>query len=136
MSLQIFFLICSNFSDILSIFSKVLGFYSSLDSVYIVVKVVYDTLNCGSFILTAYSAAGVYEKEKKLRKREKDISFTLRCLDDIKENGKLLLKFITPKEKFICTASEIFTSTKSVLLAAASVFISFNLLLLQLDREE
>ncbi|GBN00744.1 hypothetical protein AVEN_53853-1 [Araneus ventricosus] len=85
--------------------------------------------------IKAYSAAETYEKYKKLKKRAKEISFTLRCLEDTKDDGKLLLKFIRSKEKLICTTSGIFTLTKSFLPAAASVFITFNLLLLQLDTK-
>ncbi|GBN00739.1 hypothetical protein AVEN_53849-1 [Araneus ventricosus] len=106
-----------------------------MNGVYIVVKVVYFTLSLGYFILIAYSAASVYEKDQNLRKRVKEISFTLRCLEDTERDGKLLLEFIRSKEKLIFTGSGIFTLTKSFLLAAGSVFISFNLLLLQLDRK-
>ncbi|GBM56967.1 hypothetical protein AVEN_224877-1 [Araneus ventricosus] len=135
MSLQVFFLTCSYFSDLFSLFSNVLGFYTKHNGIFIVAKVVSTTLNFASFICIAYTAAGVNEKDQKLRKGIKEISFKLRCSDDTKRDGKLLLEFITSKEKLIFTANGIFTFTKSLILASASVFLSYNLLLLQLDTK-
>ncbi|GBN59430.1 hypothetical protein AVEN_228425-1 [Araneus ventricosus] len=85
---------------------------------------------------SAYTAAGVNEKDQNLRKLIKEISFNLRCSDDTKREGKLLLEFIMSKEKLIFLANGIFCFTKSFLLASASVFLSYNLLLLQLDTKE
>ncbi|GBN08696.1 hypothetical protein AVEN_73492-1 [Araneus ventricosus] len=135
MSVQVFFLISSHFSDLFPVFSHVLGFYTMSNSVYVAQKVVFTILNFVTFFCIAYAASGVYEKDQKFRKAIMEISFSLRCAEDTKRDGKLLLEFIRSKEQLIFTANGIFTFTKSFLLAAASVFLSYNLLLLQLDTK-
>ncbi|GBN98818.1 hypothetical protein AVEN_6704-1 [Araneus ventricosus] len=105
------------------------------NGVYIAPKVLSKILNFVTFFSIAYAASCVYEKDQKLRKAIMEISFSLRCAEDTKRDGKLLLEFIRSKEQLIFTANGIFTFTKSFLLAAASVFLSYNLLLLQLDTK-
>ncbi|GBN08691.1 hypothetical protein AVEN_73488-1 [Araneus ventricosus] len=135
MSLQVFFLTCSYFSDLFSVFSNVLGFYTSHNAVYIAEKFVSTILNFVSFFCLAYIAAGVNEKDQNLRKVIKEISFNLRCSEDTKRDGKMLLEFIRSKEHLIFTSNGIFTFRKGFLVTAASVFLSYNLLLLQLDTK-
>ncbi|GBO00108.1 hypothetical protein AVEN_265419-1 [Araneus ventricosus] len=135
MSLQVFFLTCLCFSDIFAVFSNILGFYRIFSSVHIAGNVASVTLSFSSFFCMAYSAGGVYEKDQKLRKTIKEISFSLRCSEGTKRDGKLLLEFIRSREKLIFTGNGVFAFTKSFLLSSAGVLISYNLLLLQLETK-
>ncbi|GBN83329.1 hypothetical protein AVEN_250047-1 [Araneus ventricosus] len=134
MSLPVFLLTCSHFSDFFSVFSYGLGFHQCSDFCA-VSKVASTTLTLSSCFCVAYFASGVYEEDQKLRKAIKEISFSLRCSEGTKRDGKLLLEFIRSKEKLIFTANGLFNFTKSFLLGLASVFLSYNLLLLHLDTK-
>ncbi|GFS53322.1 uncharacterized protein TNIN_322351 [Trichonephila inaurata madagascariensis] len=134
MSSEVLWICAASLTDLFAGISVALGFYSYGNHVYTIEKVLYTTFDLMSFFSIIFFAAEVSRKDQILRKMVKETAFWMSLSDETEVNGKLLYKLIKSKEEIVLSAWGVFSFTRSFLLASFAGLISFNLLLIQLDR--
>ncbi|KAG8177794.1 hypothetical protein JTE90_017655 [Oedothorax gibbosus] len=132
LSMQVFWLSSSHFVMVFIQFSKILGFYTYSNSIF-VENTVLAALQCVSFFAVTYFASEVHKQDKVLREIASDLGFRIRLSKGSRDFGDLLEQFLQSKEVVIFSALGIFDFTKGFLLSSTGVLISYNLLILQLD---
>ncbi|GBN96950.1 hypothetical protein AVEN_143836-1 [Araneus ventricosus] len=133
MSLQIFCLCLSNFTQIFIAFSTVLGFHSGGNGMSAVGRAIIAILNLSSFFAVAGFALGVSQEDENTRQKMEEIAFDLSLSEETEKQGKVLYRFINLKKKLIFSAWGVFSFTRGFLLTSIGVLNTYNLLLLQLD---
>ncbi|GFS53318.1 uncharacterized protein TNIN_250691 [Trichonephila inaurata madagascariensis] len=134
MSSEVLWICTANFTDLFAGISIALRFYSYGNPAYTYERLIYTIFNLMSFFIIIYFAAEVSRKDQILRKMVKEAAFVLSLSNESGDNGKLLYKLVKSKEDIVLSAWGVFSFTRSFLLASIAGLISFNLLLIQLDR--
>lgn len=135
LSAHIFWLSSSNILIIFVQFSSFLGMYSylSMNTMH-GYFLSFSLVQSLSYFSTIYCASKVRERDLELRERVKNSIFLLRLSKQATESRKLLKEFIDSKQPLILSAGGIFKFTKGFLLQSIGLLITYNLLILQLNR--
>ncbi|GBN28586.1 hypothetical protein AVEN_185110-1 [Araneus ventricosus] len=134
LSLQIFWLISSLFTSLFVLFSATLRFNSSSSLIVDLEYIIFAALQGISFFVVIFFAAQVNEEDEELRHEVKDIAFQLKQWKRTEKSYETLFLFLESKRPLALTASGLFQFKKNLLLTSAGILITYNLLMLQLDR--
>ncbi|GBN77677.1 hypothetical protein AVEN_161884-1 [Araneus ventricosus] len=134
LSSQIFWLLSSLFTSLFVLFSATLRFNSSSPLIADLEYIIFAALQGISFFVVILFAAQVNEEDEELRHEVKDVTFQLKRWIRTEENYEALLLFLESKRPLALTASGLFQFKKNLLLTSAGILITYNLLILQLDR--
>ncbi|GIY58702.1 uncharacterized protein CDAR_416091 [Caerostris darwini] len=136
LSLQVLFLCISNLTEVFAVFTITLGYSDFWNYIYGIEKAIYTISNLISFFGLTYFASEVSREDKRLRVIIKDIEFKLSSSKETQDQGNMLHKFIKSKEIIVFSAWGVFDFTRELLLTSTGVFMTYNLLLIQLNTEE
>ncbi|GIY58701.1 uncharacterized protein CDAR_416081 [Caerostris darwini] len=136
LSLQVLFLCFSNFTEVFAVFSTTLRYYDYWADIYGIEKAIFTTSNLISFFGITYFASEVSREDKRLRAIIKEIEFKLSSSKETQNQGNILHKFIESKESIVFSAWGVFHFTRELLLTSTGVFMTYNLLVIQLNTEE
>lgn len=132
LSFQILFLSASNFFELFSLFSRILGF-TPVRQIYQVGNFVSSFLSSLSFLVIAVFASRVDTQDGVLRRVSKMAAFNLSLSKNTQPCGELLTRFMESRERLTLTAFGLFQFTRSFLLGSSGVLLTYNLLIVQID---